>query len=290
MRNFFVALSAILLFQTSFAQEQDINFEHGTLEEALAIAKKNKKPLFVDVFATWCGPCKYMANTAFKDKDVVEFYNKNFVSLKLDGEKNDGPEIMRKYQLSAYPTLLYFNAEGVLVLKIVGGQDAPTLLRKGRMVVNPELDPVFIARKNYFKSKKTNQDLKNYLEVMHREENDSLTFYAKQYALKKPALDLNDPVELQVYFKTDMDYKSKNSTTFLNMVNTIDSDVYLTKFNDFIKVAMETAVQKKDFSIVESAMKDLFVYVRQVKRENLPTEEDFVMRLRGDYERQVGTK
>ncbi len=289
MKNLVIAFCTLFFLQNGIAQEHDIHFEHGTLEEALALAKKNKKPLFVDVWATWCGPCKYMAATAFKDERVADFYNEKFVNLKLDGEKNDGPEVMRKYQISAYPTLLYFNAEGVLVLKIVGGQDAKTLLSKGKMVLNPEMDPVYTARKKFFASKKSSADLKSYIQVLQEEENDSLTFYAYKYVAVNPKLDLNDPLDLQVYFKTDMDYKSANSQVFLTMVNTVDADTYLSKFNDFIKVAMEAAIKKKDFSIVELAMKDLFVYVRQVKRDNLPTEADFVQRLKADYERQVGT-
>ena len=40
-------------------------FEKGTLKELLAKAAKEKKYLFVDVYATWCGPCKAMATQVF---------------------------------------------------------------------------------------------------------------------------------------------------------------------------------------------------------------------------------
>lgn len=285
MKYLFVTCLVLLSVWTVSAQE--INFDHSTLQEALAKAKKAKKPLFVDVYATWCGPCKYMAKTAFTDKEVADFYNENFISLKLDGEKNDGPEVMRNYQIGAYPTLLYFNAEGNLVTKIVGGQDAAFLLRKAKMVLMPETDPVFIARRTYFNSPKNIGDLKNYVGVMQMEANDSLMTYSQEYVSRKPDLDLNDPVEMDVFFKTNFDYQSALGQQFLNKVNDLDADTYLGKLNDYIRVAMQQAIQNKDFSVVERTIHDLFVYVQQVKRDNLPTEEDFLNRLRNDYNKQV---
>lgn len=35
-----------------------ILFFNGTFKEALLEAKKENKPIFLDVYATWCGPCK----------------------------------------------------------------------------------------------------------------------------------------------------------------------------------------------------------------------------------------
>ena len=82
--------SIIVLFLfTSFFQlkAQGIEFFKGTWEEALAEASAKEKLIFVDAYAVWCGPCKRMAKNVFTQDKVGEFFNKNFVNMKIDMEK-----------------------------------------------------------------------------------------------------------------------------------------------------------------------------------------------------------
>lgn len=56
-------------------------------EEAMALSKENPKKIFVDVYTDWCGWCKKMDATTFKDADVVKYMNENFYAIKLDAEQ-----------------------------------------------------------------------------------------------------------------------------------------------------------------------------------------------------------
>lgn len=109
--------------------QEGIQFKVKSLKEAMAESKKTGKLIFVDCYTNWCGPCKRMAATSFLDSEVGKVFNKQFVNLKVEMEKDaDGPEMSRMYRVQAYPTLLILDKDGKLVKQIVGGQTAQGLL------------------------------------------------------------------------------------------------------------------------------------------------------------------
>lgn len=83
-----------------------IDFFKGTWSAAVAKAKNENKPIFLDIYATWCGPCKLLKKQTFVDKEVVKFYNTSFINVSLDGETGDGAVLAQKYQIPGYPTLI----------------------------------------------------------------------------------------------------------------------------------------------------------------------------------------
>ncbi len=147
-------LFSLLLFSvTAFAMAQDkgMYFEHNSSwEKVLAKAKAENKYIFVDCYTTWCGPCKMMSKNIFPMEVVGDFYNKNFINVKiqLDTTKNDndevkswfaaGKEIATKYDVRAYPTYLMFDPNGQIVHRAVGSSDADAFIAKGADAINPE--------------------------------------------------------------------------------------------------------------------------------------------------------
>ena len=97
------------------AQDTGIRFFEGTWEQALEQAEKTGKLIFLDAYAVWCGPCKVMARDVFTQEAAGELYNKHFINFKMDMEKGIGPSLAQKYQVTAYPTLLFVNAKGDVV-------------------------------------------------------------------------------------------------------------------------------------------------------------------------------
>ena len=102
MKKLFFAFG--LMVSAFSLQAQGIEFFHGTWQEAVEEAKKQDKILFVDGFTVWCGPCKRMSANVFPNDKVGEFYNKNFINVKVDMESGD-QDFRRKYPATAYPTL-----------------------------------------------------------------------------------------------------------------------------------------------------------------------------------------
>ena len=116
------------------AQEADggVKFVEGkTFNEALALAKESGKMLFVDCYTSWCGPCRMMATKVFPQKLMGDYFNEKFVSVKIDMEKGEGPELHKRFNVRAYPTFLFLDADGKELNRIVGGDaDAAKFLAK----------------------------------------------------------------------------------------------------------------------------------------------------------------
>ncbi len=106
-----------------------ITFIEQDWDKALSTAKAEKKLVFLDIYASWCGPCKMLKKNTFTDPKVAEFFNKNFINVSVDGEKGVGPSLQQKYAIQAYPTLIVTNAEGNPVLYTMGYLDPATLLK-----------------------------------------------------------------------------------------------------------------------------------------------------------------
>jgi thiol:disulfide interchange protein len=110
-------------------EEEGIRFKHITLAEAKVQAKKNEQFIFIDAYTSWCGPCKKMAATSFKNAEVGALYNEKFINLKIDVEQDaDGPELAKTYKVRAYPTLLIIDSEGKLIKSILGLQSEDRLI------------------------------------------------------------------------------------------------------------------------------------------------------------------
>lgn len=126
-----ILMSMLMLFvgTVAFAQ-QGIKFESGSLKTILAKAKAEKKLVFLDAYASWCGPCKRMASEVFTQKKVGDYFNATFVNAKFDLEKGEGIEIAKKYGVNRYPTFLLLDGDGKEVGKMIGGDDADGFIAK----------------------------------------------------------------------------------------------------------------------------------------------------------------
>lgn len=141
--NITAVISLLILFASGFAKAENpvkikggIQFHTGTWNQALAQAKQENKLIFLDIYASWCGPCKYLKTTTFTDGEVGKFYNVSFVNVTLDGEKGEGAVLAKKYGVRAYPTLLFVNSDGEIVKGSVGYQNPEQFINLGRSIIN----------------------------------------------------------------------------------------------------------------------------------------------------------
>lgn len=133
-----VVLILLLIPRVIFAQQQDagIRFETGlSWKEIRLKAKEEHKAIFMDCYATWCGPCKHMDRDIYSTKEVGDYFNAHFINIKvqMDRTSKDGKEIKawygdadsisQKYKVEAYPTFLFFSPEGKALHEICGASN-----------------------------------------------------------------------------------------------------------------------------------------------------------------------
>jgi thioredoxin-related protein len=131
----FVALGSIAV------QAQEIKWL--SMDEALAAQKKKAKPIFMDVYTDWCGPCKMLDKNTFQDKAVADYINQNYYAVKFNAEGNStitykgkkysnpqyvadrkGRNAMHEFtaflKVQAYPSMMVFDSKGEVKAPIVG--------------------------------------------------------------------------------------------------------------------------------------------------------------------------
>ena len=113
-------LAVLLVAFFLSASAQEMNYYNKSWAEIKETAKAEHKYIMVDGFTEWCGWCKVMDKETMIDPKTVEFVNKNFIPVKMDMERGDGLKISRKYNITSYPTFMFFNPEGEYVYIAIG--------------------------------------------------------------------------------------------------------------------------------------------------------------------------
>ena len=203
MKYFFIALFAVLYVTTVFSQ--GIEFFHGTMVEALDKAQKEDKIVFMDCFTEWCGPCKRMAATTFKEENVGQYFNANFINVKMDMEKGEGPELSSKYNVTAYPTYLFINPKGEVVHQGLGGMPGAEFIEVAKQAMG-KVDNSKEFEKAYTAGKRDPALVLKYVHALNRAGKPSLKV-VNDFLIKQPDLSLPDNLRIVFEGTTQSDSK-----------------------------------------------------------------------------------
>ena len=164
-----IALIAVSLAFYAGIFAQGVNFQDLTLSEAIAKAKSNEgqgpELVFFYAYTTWCGPCRHMTNNVFPQRIAGDFFNTHFVSIKVDMERGDGPELARTHRVAGFPTFLIFNSSGEEVARIVGGSNTADAFVA---IVRAHIDPAYSpdALRAIYESDRTFDNARAYMDAL----------------------------------------------------------------------------------------------------------------------------
>ena len=109
---------------------RSIRFEEIGLKDAMAKAKKENRLIFIDAYTDYCQPCMLMVKNVFSLNAVADFYNQNFINLKMHFGKEK--ELAEKYGTSGYPAFLFINGDGKLVYMESGYTEGDEFIGYGK--------------------------------------------------------------------------------------------------------------------------------------------------------------
>lgn len=144
IRKKFLALITILLvisfLGNLFANDKSKSLSNNSktissFNEALSIAKKEKKKIVINIYADWCVWCKKMDKSVFPNENVQKELKKNFVFFRMNGETNDQIEydgkkfthaqFVRAFGIRGFPATLFLNHDSKPITILPGYVDAP---------------------------------------------------------------------------------------------------------------------------------------------------------------------
>ncbi|MGX7667480.1 thioredoxin family protein [Flavobacterium pedocola] len=145
---FFLVLGSLAV------QAQEAEIKWMTIDEALALQQKKPKkakPIFMDVYTDWCGPCKMLDKNTFHDPKFVAYINENYFPVKFNGEgtaevnhqgkkytnpnfdpnrkgRNSAHEFTSFLKVQGYPSVYVLDVKGEVKPAIIGYRTADQLI------------------------------------------------------------------------------------------------------------------------------------------------------------------
>ncbi len=148
LKKFFTTIVAVVITVTMYSQETGINWK--TMQEALNMNKSDGKIIFVNIYTSWCGWCRKMDQTTYRDKNIITMLNENFISVNFNAEGIDSIKYNNKLYVNkspgrvrstheftyimlgqniGYPSYAFLDSNNNIIGILMGYQDASRLLK-----------------------------------------------------------------------------------------------------------------------------------------------------------------
>ncbi|KXH85128.1 thioredoxin family protein [Chryseobacterium kwangjuense] len=290
--------SSVFIGILAFAQ--GIKFEDSNFSAVLAKAKKENKLVFVDAYASWCGPCKLMVKNIFPLQNVGDFYNSHFVNAKIDMEKGEGIGLAKKYNVKVFPTYLFINGDGEEVHRTLGYVEEKDFIQFAKDAEDPS-KRLTSLKKKFEGGEKDPEFLKNLATLTMYNDSEFAAKVFDRYFQQKTTMDQEDvQLLLTATQSTESPLYKIFQTRKAEIVKIFPEDRYA-KFDKNVKI---NTVIKKSYNADTKSWNDSYYLTesqkfltkeesekilkrakasRALKDKDIPTYEKLMLEMYKDY-------
>lgn len=118
------SIAKILGLDQSFKKE----WRNQDLETAILEAKKQNRPILVDIYSDWCAACYELDEKTWPDEDLRAYIQSNYIAIRIDTDKIR-PDLAKRYQIIGYPTVLILDADGQEIRRSLGYRSPKDMLK-----------------------------------------------------------------------------------------------------------------------------------------------------------------
>jgi thioredoxin-related protein len=260
MKKLFILAITILFVFTTAKAGSEISFFTGTFKEAQVKAKQENKLIFLDCYATWCGPCKWMSAHVFTNDTVANFFNRNFVCVAQDMEKGEGLELAKTYSVKNYPTYIWADATGKQIQRSVGSTSAGNFLSIAGNAIDPKKNLNYL-KEQYLADNRKPEFLLQYAHALSAAYDMSYQTIADEYFRTQPVEQLAG----ETNWKTILEF-TPNLNSYIYGQLEKSPDAFYKKYgkdsvqhvmNDLALRSIDFAAQQKDSMLFEKAVTHL---------------------------------
>ncbi|MEG0926933.1 MULTISPECIES: thioredoxin family protein [Chryseobacterium] len=288
------------LFIGALAWAQGIKFEEGNFASVLAKAKKENKLVFIDAYASWCGPCKLMVKNIFPLKTVGDYYNSHFINAKIDMEKGEGVDIAKKYNVKAFPTYLFIDGNGEAVHRTLGYVEEKDFIQFAKDAEDPN-KRLTSLKQQFEKGEKDPEFLRNLAGLTMYNDAEFAGKVLDRYFAQKKELDQDD---VQILLAGTQSTESPLYRIFQQKKNEIVKFFPEDKYEKFDKSIKLNTISKKAYNADTKTWNDNYFITetqklmskedaekalkrakasRALKNKDIPTYEKLALEIYQDY-------
>jgi thioredoxin-related protein len=252
-------------------REKGIHFEQDLSgQQVLEKAKTENKYIFMDCYATWCGPCKLMDSAVYSEEEVGNYLNAHFISIKvqMDTSKQDNEEIkvwynnahaiQTEYKVSALPSYLFFSSEGKIVHRFLGAIRDTDFVKLAEYALDPNKQ-YYTLLENYQHGIK-NYEMMPYLSKTAKKINEGkLSIAIAQDYINNYLLTLKDNelyTEKNIEFIGENIQSSKDKSFSIFYLHSDKIDRISPSMKGFAQVVVNYIITKEEITPVIDAAKE----------------------------------